>query len=285
MKHTLSALILLACTLTAPAQKVSKRFNYACELMEAKQYDSALYIFRAIYNKGIGAPPLISKSYYNMAISYLELKDSANAKRIFTDIVQSDFDDMDAGGTGSGLMAEPYALYKNRSCNMLVVIALQEQDFKTALKYTEMADKQYPYVHFCGNEYAAHDIYMARMYGRCYAGLGQKDKAIEVLLPQSMTNGMASNEKLVNQLCALIKEKYTQDEIQRAVALAISGMFTRKISKRDPDVYYVKMFGTEFPLDPYGSVYGYYTDNKLKGIELAKYRFQESPFVKALLQH
>ena len=286
MRNLFITLLALSLTSGVIAQKTQKRFEYASKLYERENYDSALYLFAAIYNKGIGNPALIAKSYYNIGIIYLEKKDTVNARRIFKDIIYSNFDDMDRGGTGSGLMAEPYALYKNNSCKILTMMALQEKDFVNALSYTEMADKDFPYIHFCGNEYAANDIYMASMYARCYEGLGNKERAIETLLPHCIENGLANNSRLVDQLCILLKEKYSKEAIKQQIESAISGMYIKQKKLRDyvDSSYYTKIFNTELELDVYSSDIDYRKTKHLNQIELHRYYFKESEFVKKLLQ-
>ena len=245
MRKLLLTIFALVLTSGIFAQKTQKRFEYANKLYEEENYDSALYLFTAIYNRGIGSTELIAKSYYNIGIIYLEKKDTLNTKRIFTNILSSDFNDMDRAGTGEGLMAEPYALYKNNSCRILAKLALQQKDFKSALTYIEQADKRYPYRHFCGNEYTANDIYMASMYARCYEGMGDKEKAIKTLLPHCIENGLASNGYLVDQLCLLLKEKYSKEEIKQEINTATSGIYIKEIKHRDSgaDQYFKKEFG------------------------------------------
>lgn len=286
MRNLFITLLTLSLTSNVIAQKTQKRFEYANKLYKQENYDSALYLFAAIYNKGIGNPALIAKSYYNIGIIYLDKKDTVDAKKIFKDILSSDFDDQDRGGTGDGLMAEPYALYKNNSCKILAMMALQEKDFKSALSYTEMADKDYPYRHFCGNEYAANDIYMASMYAKCYAGLQDINRAIQTLMPHCINNGLASNNRLVEQLCGLLKEKYSREEIKQEINTALSGIYIRETKHNDytDSNYCVKIFNTEFKLGHYSFYIDYKRSENFNGIELYRNQFKESEFVKKLLQ-
>lgn len=286
MRNLLLTILVLTLTYGSFAQKTQKRFERAYKLSEEEKYDSALYLFTSIYNRGIGNPELIAKSYYNMASIYLELKDTLNAKRIFNNIIHADVDDMDRGGIGKGWMAEPYALYKNRSCNILASLALQDKDYVKALKYVEMADKEYPYVHFCGNEYAANDIYMATMYAKCYAGLGEIDRALKTLMPHCINNGLASNSYLVEQLCGLLKQKYSREELKQEINTALSGIYVRETKHSDftDSIYCAKIFNTEFKLGNYSYYYDYKRASNFNGIELYREQFKESEFVKKLLQ-
>jgi tetratricopeptide (TPR) repeat protein len=286
MKKIISIIAFLTLTLGVFSQKAQKQFEYASALYEAGKFDSALYSFANIYNKGRGSETLIAKAYYNIGVIYLEQKRNTYAKEIFENILESDFDEMDRGGTGSGIMGEPYAIYKNRSCRILAAIALDEKDYETALKYTKMADKEYPYRHFCGNEYAANDIYLATMYARCYEGLGDKEKAIQTLLPHCIENGLASNSELVDQLCLLIKEKYSKEEIKQRVESAASGISVKEIKQGTYTErnYYVNIFNTELKIEGYPEGIDYRETKNMKGAELYRYYFKEGTFVKKLLQ-
>ncbi len=286
MRKALFSIILITFVLSATAQKVVKRFEEASRMHEQKNYDSALYLYAAIYNKGIGSTELIAKSYYNIGVIYLDRGNTEAAKAVFEDLLTEDFNEMDHGGTGSGIMAEPYAIYKNRSCRILAHLSIEAKDFKRALMYTEKADKEYPYRHFCGNEYAANDIYMAMMYATCYAGLGDKDRAINTLFPHYMENGFANNTELVDQLCKLLKEKYSKDEISRQVELAITGIYTKEVRKRNYTYkgYFVKMFNTELEITEYSSDIYFKKIKDQEVVDLCRTYFKASAFIKKLME-
>jgi len=289
MKTIILSIFLLSFSTNVFSQKkVVKQFGHAIELYDSKIYDSSFIIFQQIYRKGRGDLSLISKAYYNMGYILLITKDYANAKMIFEDILTSDFDDMDEGGTGEGLMAEPYALYKNNSCNILAKLALEEKDFKKALAYTEMADKEYPYYHFCGNEYAANNIHLAWLYAKCYEGLGDKDKALTTLLPECLDNGLANNDSIVKMAAQLIKEKYKYEEIEAAIDNAVAGISSRKvrIGTNSRTQYITSLFQFEMTLP--GSYYYGSDYRKAKDLdELGRYtyNFRNSTFIAALLNN
>jgi tetratricopeptide (TPR) repeat protein len=287
MKQILLILVISVFSLTTFSQKkAEKQFNQAVELYYDKEYDSALFLFATVYNNGWINKTLAAKAYYNMGDIYMIKKNIKKAKEIFRSILDSDFDEMDRGGRGSGLMAEPYALYKNNSCNILAEIALDEKDYKNALRYTQMADTEYPYVHFCGNEYEANDIHMAVMYAKCYSGLGDSDRAIQTLMPHCIENGFANNSRLIEQLCEMLKKKYSREEIKQEINNAISGIYLKEIKRRDyvNSNYYTKMFNTELELGTYSRENDYLKTKGLKGVELYKYYFKEGYFIKKLLE-
>jgi tetratricopeptide (TPR) repeat protein len=287
MRQSLLILIISFFSLTTFSQKkAQKQFDNAVELYHAEQYDSALFLFTTVYNNGWVNTTLTAKAYYNMGDIYMIKKNIKKAKEIFRGILDSDFDEMDRGGRGSGLMAEPYALYKNNSCNILAEIALDEKDYKNALRYTEMADKEYPYRHFCGNAFAENDIYMATMYAKCYAGLHDINKAIETLIPHCINNCLASNNSLIEQLCGLLREKYSKEEIKQEINTALSGMYIRETKHSDytDSSYCIKIFNSEFKLAHYTFYIDYTRSENFNGIELYRNQFKESEFVKKLMQ-
>ncbi|MBI5857393.1 MAG: hypothetical protein HZB42_07055 [Sphingobacteriales bacterium] len=212
-KLILSLLLICSCSLLF-SQKPEELFEKASDYYHDEEYDSALLIYQKIYKKGKGDLSLIAKSYYNMGHIFYVKEDYKKAKEIFLAIMDADYDEMDKGGRGEGIMGEPYALYKNNSCKILAEMSLKEKEYSKALEYTELFDKVYPYKHFCGNEYAANDIYVAYTYARCYEGLGRRDEAIAVLLPLSMYNGLAGNSYLVDFADSLIKMQYCKEVIQ-----------------------------------------------------------------------
>jgi hypothetical protein len=160
------------------------------------EYPKSKLIFRALNNKGFAE---------------LELENYDNAKNTFLKILESEANDKEKGGIGSGLMGEPYTNYKNRACKMLAELEIKNKNFQGAIHYLDLT-KKYPYHHFCGNEFAAEEIYMAQMYAKCYLGLNQDEKAYDILLPNIIENGLANNAELVNvAFNALLKNHKKED--------------------------------------------------------------------------
>lgn len=173
-----------------------KAIDYYQKLIDS--FPESKFLFRALNNKGF---------------IELALKDSGDAKLTFLTILNSKADDKEPGGIGSGIMAEPYANYKNRAIKVLADISIQEGNFTEAIKYLDLTNK-YPYRHFCGNEYAADEIYMTELYTKSYLGLKNKQKALEVLLPAILENGLADNSDLVTLAYKTLLEEYSKDELQ-----------------------------------------------------------------------
>lgn len=284
MNRYFFVLLLTVSTVNLIAQEPEKMFSKAWDLYGKEKYDSSLMLYQTIYKSRDGDQTLIAKSFYNMGDIYMVKKDYKKAKEVFMAILDSDYDEMDSGGKGDGLMSEPYALYKNNSCKNLAEIALEEKKYKDALYYTKLSDYEYPYRHFCGNEYKANDIHIAYTYARCYEGLQKNDKAIAILLPECMYSGLASNDHVVDMACELIKKEYTREQILKELDQAVLNIKSKGIGKYRYD-YYTTFFETEIPLT-------IYTEESrlkripeledLKDIELYKFSFKNSRFYKTL---
>jgi tetratricopeptide (TPR) repeat protein len=284
MKKCLVLLPVILMTITVLAQKPEELFEKAGDYYQEEQYDSALLIFEKIYKKGKGDEALIAKSFYNMGDIYAVKKNYAKAKEIFSAILDADYDEMDKGGLGEGIMGEPYALYKNNSAKRLAEIALIEKNYSAALNYTDLFYRVYPYHHFCGNEYKSDEIYVAYTYARCYQGLQQTDRAISSLLPECMYSGLASNGYVVEMACDLIREKYSKEQIRQELEQAVSQVKfkTRGKGRYKYDYYYTRVFGREMEITMYSGSLDYKIAAKLEGIELYKMNFITSEFYKTL---
>lgn len=282
MKKYLTLLPALLMITSLLSQKPAELFEKACSYYREEEYDSALLIYEKIYKKGKGDETLIAKSFYNMGDIYMVKEDFKKAKEIFIAILDADYDEMDAGGRGEGIMAEPYALYKNNSAKCLAEIALKEKNFADALTYTDLFANVYPYRHFCGNEYKANYIYTAYTYARCYEGLQETDKAIRMLLYECMNSGLASNDHIVKMAADLIKKKYTSEQISKELQRAASTVQLKTIGKGKykRDYYYTTMFGANMEITPYSGNGDYKEAMNLKGIELFKFNFVNSEFYK-----
>jgi len=194
-----------------------------------------------------------SKLYYralnNRAFIELQTDDKEGAKATFLEILNSNADDKEKGGLGSGLMAEPNANYKNRATNILARLAYDEKDYKEALKYLDL-NKKYPYQHFCGNAHASNRIYMSTMYAKCYIGLNQLDKAYEQLFPNIIENGLADNSELVELTYSTLLKNYNKKELKRLYAEAFKNYEVVKSKKKKDfkEDYYITFLGTRIKL-------------------------------------
>ncbi len=221
----------LADDIEADAQQDSTQANarYTAEI-KATILDKALDNYEVLIDS-FPDSKLLYRALNNKGFTEFALNDKEEARETFLTIIKSKADDKEKGGAGSGIMAEPYANYKNRAAKMLAEIYIEEHNFKEALKYLNLT-KKYPYRHFCGNEYAADDIYMSTLYGKCYLGLNDLKKAYDALLPNLIDNGLADNTHLVTITYNALLKTYKKEDLKVLYEQAFKNY---KIEKRTSD--------------------------------------------------
>lgn len=211
---------------------LEKSLEYYEELEE--NYPKSKYLFRALNNKGY--------------IEF-ELGDKEEAKNTFLKIIDSKANDKELGGTGSGIMGEPYANYKNRAAKTLARICIADSSYLEGLKYLELT-KKYPYRHFCGNEMAGERIYLKELYGMCYLGLKDYKSAFAVLLPEVVEIGLADNKSLVIMTYNALLKIYSKEYLRQEYEKAFFNYKTEKVKNSDgeEDIYYIIFLDTKIEL-------------------------------------
>ena len=192
---------------------------------------------------------LLYRTLNNKGFIELALDDKDEAKKTFQKIIDSKAGDKEKGGVGSGLMAEPYANYKNRAAKVLANISIKERNFSDAIKYLDLT-KKYPYVHFCGNEYAADKIYISELYAKSYLGLNDKQKALKTLLPNIIENGLADNSCLVDLTCKTLLEDHKKEELRVKYEQAFKNYQIEKVKSKNDEYekYYINFLDTRIEL-------------------------------------
>lgn len=200
-----------------------------------KEYPKSKWTFRALNNIGFAE---------------LALQNKDKAKLYFEQVLKSNANDKEKGGAGSGIMGEPYANYKNRAARELAKIYIEEQNFDKALEYLALT-KQYTYQHFCGNAYAEEKITMRLLYAKCYVGLNQTDKAIQILVPNLLENGLADNTKVVNFIFDLLSSRYKIEELKNEYKQSFRNVKTRLqgVKGEEYEVDYITFFTIDIVLD------------------------------------
>ncbi len=170
---------------------------------------------------------LVFRSLNNKGIAELENGYQGKAKETFLKIVNSKANDKEKGGSGSGIMGEPYANYKNRALKYLAKIEIGNKNYSEALQYLEET-KKFPYQHFCGNEFAQDKIYIAGLYAQCYLGLNQTEKAFDVLLPNIFENGLANNSEIVNLTYNTLSKTYSKIDLKNQLEKSFKNLMVKK---------------------------------------------------------
>lgn len=193
---------------------------------------------------------LFYRALSNKAYAELALQDTAAAKQDFLAIIRSTAADKQRGGRGTGIMAEPYANFKNEAAKMLAEIALKEQEYAQALAYLDLT-KKFPYQHFCGNAYAADEIYLGELYAKCYLGLHDYPSAYAAAFPNLLENGLANNKDLVLLTYEALLKNYSRQELKTQFEQAIQHykVVTTQSGKAEYPRYVIVFLGVEVPLN------------------------------------
>ena len=227
---------------------------YSKEL-ENDIYEEAIDLYKTLIEK-YPKSKLVYRALYNKGSLERLLKMNWEANNTFQSLLNSNANDREKGGKGSGIMAEPYANYKHEAAKELALIAMEYKSYEEALKYLDLM-KKYPYHHFCGNEHAAEEIYIQELYAQCYLGLNENQKAIQVLLPSLLENGLADNSALVQTLYDVLIKLYSKDSLKAQYEYAFKNYQSKTIKRRKNsyDILFIKFMDIEIelPIDfPYG---------------------------------
>jgi len=188
---------------------------------------------------------LVPRALNNKGFTELSIKNINAAKLSFQKIIESSADDMENGGIGDGIMAEPFTNYKNRASKILAEICIEEEKFKEAISYLDLTQK-FPYRHFCGNEYAADRLNMCILYAKCFVGLKDTSKALKVLLPKLLDDDFADNSAVVYLTTEILLKKYSKDRLRTLYEKAFKSYKVKDVKREKSyadKVYYIKFLG------------------------------------------
>jgi len=135
-----------------------------------------------------------------------------------------------------------------------------------------MFDKEYPYQHFCGNEWSAYDMYRAVMLGKVYQGKGETKKAMQVLFPYIFSDALASNQEVLRELSHLLEKAYTKEQNQQEFIRALASLEVKenkKEARATIELYGVKVEVEDYSYDSKSNSKEYF-QRKLKEHELFK---------------
>jgi hypothetical protein len=101
---------------------------------------------------------------------------------------------------------------------MLARINIQSKEFKKALKYTNMFVYVYPERSWCGTGIDGASTTAAVLYALYYIGIGQNEKAIE-LLDKYLFNpsAFADHKEAIRVVVPLLKEKYGEELVKHDI--------------------------------------------------------------------
>lgn len=240
MKTVFSILIFL-CSLVSYGQKMpSDYFGESSNYFEEEKYDEALKGYQYIIENH-RKNELYPRAFYNVGYIHFIQKKYDKAIPIFKKILESNFNEKE--NLGGGIMADPYTNYRHRASEILSEIYYAKKKYDTALHYFALSDTRYPYLHFCGNEYASNDVHTSLRYADIYQKLNQPKKAIEKLLPTVFIT-LADNSKVVEELEKLLADKKA---LKQELDNSLSKIYSKKIDREDYSYtkYYFKFLNAE----------------------------------------
>lgn len=255
------------------AQKMpSDYFEEASKHFENDDYDQALAGYQYIVDH-CRKSELYPKAYYNIGFIYYTQRAFEKAEPIFKAILESNFNEKE--NSGGGVMEDPYTNYKHRASEFLSAIYYDKKMYDVALEYFTLSDTVYPYLHFCGNEYALNDIHTALRYADIYQKLNQPDKAIEALLPTVFIT-LADNSKVIGELRTLLLNK---KNLKKELEQSLSKIYSKKINDDNNSFtsYYFKFLGAEIAVP-----YSYEDDSSKSDKEKAIKEIKQTDFYKMI---
>jgi tetratricopeptide (TPR) repeat protein len=230
----------------SPDQKL---FEEAMELYQHQLPERSLYAFRE-FMLLYPSSPLAARAHYNVALILRQLNDTTRAIATFIEILDKDeYNERDSND-----LMEPYTLYKHHSCRNLAEMSLEKKQYAQAARYIEMFDKKFPYQHFCGNEWAAYDMYRDVMVARVLEGQHDIKKAIRILITSIPENGLASNQAVLKTLDGILSRNYSFEQLQAEFTQALNNF---RIETKKKETYaVVTLFGEPVRFEQY------YTEQK-----------------------
>lgn len=222
----------------------SDYFEEASSFFEEEKYDEAINEFQFIVDnhKNNELYPL---AYYNVGYTYYVKKDFDKAIEVFKSILESDFNETEK--LGGGIMSDPFTNYRHKSSKLLSEIYYNKGNYELALQYLSLSDTTYPYLHFCGNGYAANDVYTTLHYAKIYQKLGNNKKAINILLP-AVFNSLANNSKIIEELEKLLSGN---NRLKEKLDDSLKNIYSKTSYYNDGDSYesyYFKFLDVEIPV-------------------------------------
>lgn len=157
--------------------------------------------------------PDAHKATFSLGEIYYELQQYDQAIDYFKKEIESGISDFDSTVIKKWSW-NPSVYYKNRACNYLVEIYLQQQKFDQALEYLELSD-QYPNIQEC-NMGMCQGIFKASSSLKIYIGLGQPKQALKKSLPFLFTCYNADsrwNSFFTEDVLEVLEKHYSMDSL------------------------------------------------------------------------
>ncbi|WP_336733125.1 hypothetical protein [Chryseobacterium sp. VD8] len=220
------SLLLLLCFFVAFGQKedsaaISKIFKIEDSLLNKiiSETDSTsinsksiIHIQKEIllkYNQFIAAYPnseYLFTAFLGKASKEQSLKQFNRAKKSYLFCLKLTEDQKSDKEHDNHFLSSSKNSYLNQIYQSLTDIELENNNFTEAIKFLNKAN-EHPFQPFCGNAIAMEEIFIAEKYGKCYIGLNENEKALDILIPLLLENGLTNNSEIVRQTYDLLLQK------------------------------------------------------------------------------
>jgi len=194
---------------------------------------------------------LYHKALNNRGIIEFEFKMYERAKKSFLEILNSDVDDKEEVRVGYGLMAEPYANYRNRAAEMLYKIEFAQGNYEEAKKYLEESTN-HKYHHWCGNAHEEKEFWLAYQRSKIESKLENYEEARKLMIPHLFSRRIMKDQELAQYCLDLLFQEKTKGELIDEFETGINNYYSRKI-RPDSDYldYFITFLGVELEVDIY----------------------------------
>ena len=192
---------------------------------------------------------LYYKALNNRGIIEFEFKMYERAKKSFLEILESKVNDKEEVRVGYGLMAEPYANYRNRAAEMLYEIEFIQKNYEEAKIYLEKSTK-HEYHHWCGNAHEEKSFWLAYQRSKIESKLENFEEATKLMIPHLFSRRIMKDQELAKFCLDLLLQVKTKKELIDEFEVGINNYYSRK---RRPDSdylnYFIMFLGEEIEVD------------------------------------
>lgn len=194
---------------------------------------------------------LYHKALNNRGIIEFEFKMYKKAKKSFLEILNSEVDDKEEVRVGYGLMAEPFANYRNRAAEMLYEIEFTQGNYEEAKRYLEESTK-HKYHHWCGNAHEEKEFWLAYQSSKVESKLGNFEEARKLMIPHLFSRRIMKDQELARYCLGLLLQVKTKEELIKEFETGISKYYTKKRRPNSKYLdYFISFLGEEIEVDIY----------------------------------
>ncbi len=203
---------------------INANFIYAYEINHNPTSEDTSLLKK--YSKLITSEPSKTnyENYYFVACSLWELNRLTEAESMFLEIINStasfyvnstNYSSDILGDTTSNIYGYGSFTtnYQNYAARYLAKIYIDKKQFKSALRFVEIADKKCTVQFNCGTGHRFYRNEIDNLYGLCYEGLNEYDRVIDLFLPKYY-------EQQIEILIRALTSKYSHEDIINQLQLA-----------------------------------------------------------------